>query len=396
MNRKLNVLICSSIFPNNKEVTKGIYIYHQANALSKHCNVKVVAPVPYFPGWIRSKIYDIYPQISSKESIGGMEVLHPRVFITPKIGRSLYGFLYALSLYKVFKRLKRSFHPDIIISYWVYPDGFASVLLAKLLRVPVILGGRGCDVNNADEYISKKLMVSWALRVSDRVMSVSKAMKEKMKDLGVPERKINVIPNGLNDLFKPIDQVEARRTAGIDSRAGKRKLILFCGRFSYEKGVENLINAVKILNEDDILFDLLLVGEGPDKSKIRDLVKSYGLENRVSFKDEVEHEDVPVLMNSADIFCLPSLSEGCPNVVIESLACGLPVVAMRVGGVPEILTSPEYGIMVQEQNVLELSEALKKALQRTWEREKIATANIRTWDDVSSEILEDIHLVLNP
>jgi len=393
--KKLNILISSSIFPNKKEVTKGIYIFHQVKALSKYCNVKVVASVPYFPGWIKSKKYDFYPKLPKKEIIDGLEVLHPRVSVIPKFGRSVYGFLYALCLYQPMKRLKRSFQPDIIICYWAYPDGFANVLLANILKIPIILGGRGCDINDISDYRSKKLMVSWALKASDRVMAVSNAMKREMIKLGIPEEKIKVIPNGLDNIFKSLDKKDARRLINLQPENKEQKIILYCGRFGPEKGLEYLIKAVKILYDRNVSFRLILVGDGQQKDQIKKLVISSGLAKRVQFKEEMPYDKMPALMNSSDIFCLPSIREGWPNVVMEALGCGIPVVASEVGGVPEILTSPEYGIMVPKQNYEELANALMMAIKKPWNHNKIRSAvRNRTWDNVAQEIYSEINFVL--
>jgi len=388
---RLNVLIATSIFPNSEEVNKGIYIFHQATALSKYCNVKVVAPVPYFPGRLKSKTYGLYSRIPKRETIDGLEVMHPRVFITPKFGRYLYGLLYALSLFHIMSGLKRNFVPDVIIGYWVYPDGFANVLLAKLLKLPIILGGRGCDVNNAGEDRIKRIMVSWALRSSDRVMAVSSNMKQKMIQLGVPGEKIAVIPNGLHEIFVK----HAGKKGNARSDDDKKKTILYCGRFSSEKGVEYLLKAARILKEQNVAFRLLLVGSGAQESVLKELATQYDLEGIIQFEDEIPYSNVPALMCSADIFCLPSLREGWPNVVMEALACGLPVVASRVGGVPELLVDERCGMMVAAENEEELAAALSAALKRSWDNGSIsATVKERSWDKVALEMLTEIKQVV--
>lgn len=395
MDSKLRVLISTSIFPNNEEANKGIYIFHQVKALSNYCNLKVVAPVPFFPRWIRSKKYSFYSKIKGKETIRGVEVFHPRVLVIPKMGRSFYGFFYASCLLGLMKKLKRDFQPDIIISFWAYPDGFANVLLAKLLRIPVILGGRGCDINYVREFGIKKMMVVWALRRSDKVLAVSEAMKIKMCELGVPGNKVKVIPNGFDDIFKPDNVREKENFDGKGFLNERDKTIIFCGRLSPEKGLRYLIGAAKILLERNIPFKLVLVGEGPQKIQIRQLTKDLGLMDKVQFKDEVPHGRIPDLLNSSDIFCLPSVREGWPNTVMEALACGIPVVASSVGGVPEILTSPDYGIMVPKEDSVALANGLMAAIQKAWNRDKIRESlKGRTWDVVGKEIFDEITLVL--
>ena len=394
MKHKLNILVISSIFPNNKELTKGIYIFHQTKALLEYCNIKVIAPVPYFPKLIKFSRYNIYSAIKKDECISGVDVSHPRILITPKFGRSLYGLSYALCISGLIKKLKYSFNPDIIISFWAYPDGFASSLLGRLFRIPVIIGGRGCDINTAKDFLYKRYMTSWALNKSDGVMSVSNAMKQKIIELGVPEQKIKVIPNGISDIFcsksKKIDS--QHKVPHIEDR---RKTILYCGRLSEEKGLRYLISAAKILKDNNVNFYLMIVGDGPEYKQLIKLVNEFQLQEFVEFRPEVPQEKVPAIMNSADLFCLPSIREGWPNVVIEAMACGLPVVATNVGGVPEILNSQEYGIIVPKQEAEKLAEALNSAIKKSWDPYAINNAvKDRNWDSVAKEILKEIDNIL--
>ncbi len=390
LERKLNILVSSSIFPNGEEKTKGIYIFHQAKALSKYCRVKVIAPVPYFPSWIKSSSYHLYSKIKKKENIDGLDVLHPRVIVIPKIGRSLYGMLYALSLYRIMRHMKGSFNPDLILCYWAYPDGFANVLLARMLNIPVITGGRGCDINDAAAYRSKRVMVSWTLRKSDRVFAVSEAMKSEMIKLGCDSDRIKVIPNGLHGMFISIDKEKAQEITGINIKGYIGRVILFCGRLSPEKGLDYLLRAAGLLKRKGIDYLLLLVGNGPENNRLQSLTSDLDLNNHVRFIGELDYQKIPALMSLADIFCLPSIREGWPNVVVEALGCGVPVVASRVGGVPEILTSPDYGTMVSAQDIVSLGDALYSALGRVWDKEKVVEAvRKRSWDNVAQEIFDE-------
>lgn len=394
--KRLKVLISSSIFPNNIEVTKGIYIFHQAKALTKYCNVKVITPIPYFPAFLKLSGYSLYSKIKRRENIDGLDVLHPRVLVIPKIGRSLYGILYAVSLYPIMKRIKVSYNPDIILGFWAYPDGFSNVLLSKKFKIPVIIGGRGCDINDAASLIMKKIMVSWTLKNSDKVFAVSEAMKAVMISLGCESDRIKVIPNGLDKVFKPIDKEKAQEIIGIDLKDYSCKIILSCGRLSPEKGLDNLLRGVVSLKENGVDFILLLVGDGPEKIRLQSLTSELNLKNHVRFIGEMDHKKIPALMSLADIFCLPSIREGWPNVVVEALGCGTPVVASKVGGVPEILRSPDYGIMVPPMDVNALGKALLNTLNKEWDNVKVINAVCnRSWDNVAQEIYNEIRTVLN-
>ena len=174
-----------------------------------------------------------------------------------------------------------------------------------------------------------------------------------------------------------------------------KNTILYCGRFSYEKGLPYLMEAARLLVKRQINFRLVLVGDGPERPKIFELVQKYGLTDRVSFEGEVQHENIPSIMARAGLLCLPSIREGWPNVVMESLACGCPVVASNVGGVPEIISQPELGILVPSGNVMSLANALEEGLKRHWNSEYLsAHVKKRTWDVVAKEVLTEIHSVI--
>lgn len=394
MEPRLNILVFSSIFPNSQEPNKGIYIFRQTKALSKRCNVTVVAPVPYFPRWLRSKSFSIYTRIPVKEDIDDLEVLHPRVIVPPKFGRSFYGLFYAAALILVLLKLRNRFRPDVIVSYWVYPDGFAAVMTSRLFRVPVIVGGRGCDVNSANESFSREFLTRWTLKGCARVMAVSGAMKTRMVTLEVPAGKIRVIPNGVTCGFQVMDKSGARRLSGFESN-GNVRTILYCGRLSPEKGLEYLLDAAKILKDRGFPYRWLLAGDGPQMDELLLRARVLSLQEQVQFLGEVPSRDIPTLMNAADIFCLSSIREGWPNVVMEAMACGVPVVATNVGGVPEIVRSEDFGILVPPKDPVRMAEALMFAARKDWNRAEISDAvRRRSWDAVAEEILTEVRGIL--
>ncbi|HVN94921.1 MAG TPA: glycosyltransferase family 4 protein [Syntrophorhabdaceae bacterium] len=397
MSDKLRVLIFSSIFPNSLEGNKGIYIFHQAKELSRSCEVRVVAPIPYVPGVLRRHPkYSMVARVPELETIDGLSVSHPRVFLTPRFGHSLYGLFFFVSLILRIKRIKNVFKPDVLISYWVYPDGYASVWFGKILGIPVIVGGLGCDINEAEANPLRAAAVRWTLKNSSRVMAVSQAMKSTMAGLGAFTDKIRAIPNGISNDFVPLDKEHARSLVSLNLPSADTKVILYCGRLSPEKGVNYLLDAVSLLHEHGVAFHLLLVGEGPERQRLQDMVRVSGLERQIEFRGEVSHKEVPVLMNAADVFCLPSIREGWPNVLMESLACGTPVVASAVGGIPEIVINDNYGFLAPKQDAQALSAALEKAIVKEWDRDSIAASmRQRTWQTVAEEIVEEIKLVLN-
>ncbi|CAB1055281.1 hypothetical protein D1BOALGB6SA_14 [Olavius sp. associated proteobacterium Delta 1] len=396
MGNRVKLLLTTSIFPNSYEPTKGIYIYRQAKALLEFCDVKVIAPVPYVPGWMKLPTYEGYLRVPRKENLNGLEVLYPRYVVTPRIGRAFYGLSYFVSVWNCAR--KNAADSKVILTYWAYPDGFGSVLLGKKRGLPVLLGGLGCDINDAENDRIRRRMVSFALRKSEHVMSVSAAMKRKMCYLGVPEDKVIVIPNGVEEKFKPIKQSEARNQIDlgiVDSTDSKEKWILYIGRFSSEKGLETLLKATKVLAERGSKVRVILVGNGPEKKKLENMSIAIGLSKILRFVDEVSHEKVPIIMNCADVFCLPSIREGWPNVVMEALACGIPVVASNVGGLPEIIAHHDYGLLVPAGDPVGLADGLESAINRIWDKDVVRSAvRNRTWKHVAEEIWNLVQMAI--
>jgi teichuronic acid biosynthesis glycosyltransferase TuaC len=386
----MRILVITTIFPNAEEITKGVYIFQIAQGLSQQVPLAVIAPIPYSPWFLKSKQYAAFQRIPRVEEIGGIQVYHPRYLVIPKVMRSLYGLLYFISIGGFCLRLRKEFKPDQILSFWAYPDGFASVLIGKMLRLPVTVGCRGCDVNTAGESFLRKRMVVWALRQCRNVLAVSQAMGQVLQGLTVPMEQIAVIPNGIDpERFLMQGQQEARRQIQHLAIPPEEKVILFCGRLSPEKGISVLVDSFSMLCGKMAQVRLLVVGNGPLRTEMTQKVLHCNLGKQVTFLEEVSHQEIPGLLNACDLLCLPSLREGWPNVVTEALACGTPVVASNVGGVPELLTSPEFGIMVPPRNAEALFNALQIALTRNWNREGIASAwGQRTWSVVAQELIE--------
>lgn len=350
----MKLLIITNLFPNRKEPSRGIFNKQQFIELAKLYDVKVVAPMP----WHKSG------GIPREEIIGGIEAYHPRYFMTPKVLRSLYGFFFLFGILAKVKAIQKEFDFDCIFATWAYPDGFASALLATILKKPLVIKVHGSDINLHTKAFIRKRLIKYALNRSCKVIAVTEALKKSMIDLGIPASKIDVIQNGVDSkLFKPMDMNECRKKLNIGRN---RKVILFAGNFVPVKGVKYLLEAFASLCEKKYPLSLILIGDGPEEKLLKERCKTLAIDDTVKFIGRKAHDEMPEWINSADILCLPSINEGCPNVVLEALSCGKPVVATRVGGLLEIVDSEEVGVLVEPVNPGKLSDALNKALGERW------------------------------
>jgi len=379
----MKVLICTGIFPNRHDLNRGVYIFEQAKALTRYAEVRAIAPVPYMPAFLKLKKYTSYSNIPSSDSLSNISIAYPRYLLTPKIGRSLYGWFVAVSIFFAYRRIVKQFRPDLILGFHAYPYGFANVLLARLFKLPVMVGCRGSDINFFAKTFLRRNIIRWTLKKANHVLSVSQALKNRIRELGVASDKVAVIGNGIDEkLFFPQAKQNARQTVGLE---GDDPVCVCVARLSSEKGVDVLIQAMAQVQHSRVR--LVLVGSGIDEASLKSLAGRLNLADRITFAGERPNHEVPTWLNAADLMILPSRNEGYPNVVAETLACGVPVVASRVGGVPEIITSDELGLLVEPDNPGRLAEAIDQALSMHWNPEKIANSLNRNWDQVARDIL---------
>jgi glycosyltransferase involved in cell wall biosynthesis len=376
----MKVLVFTSLFPNNVWPNHGVFVKERMCEVARlgRCELKVVAPVPYYPP-IRYGSRAKYANVLKEEVIEGIQVYHPRYFMIPKIAMALHAFTMALSLLPFVRNLSRKFNFDLIDAHYIYPDGFAAVLLGAMLKKPVVVSARGSDINEFVRFPVIKRMLQYTIDRASTSVAVCQALKNEMIRLGADSRKIVVIPNGVDGKkFFPCLNQEARDMLGLPA---DRRIILSVGALIPRKGFDVVIHALKLLIQHPELTDLLfvIVGDGPKREALGDLVCSLGLKEHVRFVGEVPHQKLRYWYSAADLFCLASDREGWPNVVLESLACGRPVVATDVWGVPEILRSDAIGLLTK-RNAQDIADTLSKALTKRWCRTTILDfAAQHTW-----------------
>lgn len=385
----MKILVFTSLYPNNIWPHHGVFVKERITRLAglPESDLKVFAPVPYFPNLKINPRWK-YSQISKREFIEGLEVSHPRYFTIPKVGMPAYGYLMALSLLPTIRRIEREFNFDVIDSHYVYPDGFAAVILGRMLRKPVVITARGTDINLFAGFITIRPLLSYCLRRADALIAVCQALSNAMADLGVSREKIQVIPNGVDTLkFHPIDRKEARVSLGLPQ---DKKIILSVGGLVERKGFEILIRAMRALRDEHNkrAVSLVIAGEGPNRSQLEELIDSLGLVSSVTLIGDIPHNELYRWYSAADLFCLASSREGWPNVILESLACGTPVVATNIGGIPEIITSSQLGLLC-ERDERSFANQIAQALAYPWDHEFIVRfAAKHTWDRAAQSVLD--------
>lgn len=363
----MRVLVFSSVFPNVRQPTLGVFVLERIRRLAKDSEVVVVAPIPWFPfnRWLRRD----RAAMPFVEQQAALTVYHPRFFSLPRYGKFLDGVLYFLCVLPFVARLRRSFPFDIIDAHFAYPDGVAATLVAKVLRCPVVITLRGSIVRLAG-YRLHRPQLRWVLRQADRVVAVSAALGRVASRLGLEPERIRIIPNGVDStLFAPMDRTEARRLCGLPA-AGP--ILLTVAAICEGKGQHDVVESLPALTQAYPGLLYVMIGRPrPGENYLGRLevrVRQLGLERHVRFPGARLHEELGPWFNAADVSVLATRSEGWPNVLLESLACGTPVVAADVGGVPEIIRHEVDGILFPATARPALTAALCRALTGTWDR----------------------------
>ena len=384
----MRILTYTSLFPNAAQPVLGVFIYQRmAHVAARGHEVLVVAPIPYIPRWMpRSKRWDVYRHIPREEMNGRLRVYHPRYLLLPGISMPLHGLLMFLGTYFCVRRLHHKHQFEGIDAHYVYPDGYAAALIGRLLRLPVVVSARGTDMNLFPSFRMIRPLIRWTLQNVEGAIAVCSALKTSMVEVGIPAGKVRVIGNGVDPgRFHAIDRAEARKAVGVPE---PKLMLLAVGSLIPRKGYQFLLPAIAQLRDEFPEVVLYIVGEGESREKLEAQSVELGIRDRVVLVGNRPNEELKNWYGAAQCSCLVSSREGWPNVVLESMACGTPVLATGVWGVPEIITSPELGIIV-DQNPKSIAAGLRTALSRKWNPEiLIRHAHGRNWDVVASEVEE--------
>jgi glycosyltransferase involved in cell wall biosynthesis len=278
----------------------------------------------------------------------------------------------------------RAFAPDLIFSCFLYPDGFAAVKIGNVLSIPVVVMSIGSDINRIGDFVTAMHTRS-VLREADYLVTVSEDLLRKAVIMGASAETARAIINGCDlAIFHPGDRLDARRKLGLDLSA---EVIIYIGRMDLKKGLRELVEAAVSLRSKRANLHSYLIGEGPDRTLIESVIQANNAASYIHALPGCAFDDVAIWMAAADLVTLPSYMEGCPNVVLEALACGRPVVATNVGGIPEILND-ECGRLVPPRDSGALAQALASVLDKSWNANALSACGSRSWEAVAAELRE--------
>jgi glycosyltransferase involved in cell wall biosynthesis len=381
----MRVLVITKIFPNALEPLSSPFNRQQFAALGRLCDVEVLASIPWFPGaraFARWSAAGRLVGVPSRDVIDGLAVQHPRFLFLPRYGHALSGALYAASLAPAVLRYRG--RVDVVLGSWAYPDGAAAVALAALLAVPAVVKLHGSDINVVARLRGPRRQLRWALPRARRVVAVSRALADEVVALGVARDRVAVVTNGIDpELFHPRDRAASRAAMGL---APDGKLLLYVGRLERAKGVIDLLDAFARLAPRRSDLRLALVGDGSARAECEERAARLG--DQVKVLGARPLAEVPLWLGACDLLTLPSWNEGTPNVLLEALACGRPVVATRVGGIPDVVSAPPLGELVPARDPAALAAALERVADGSHDAPAIAQLGARGgWADSAARLL---------
>lgn len=373
----LRILTVTTLYPNAAMPNHAVFVENRLLRIVRAgVEARVVAPVPWFP--FEGRAFGRYGKLAAvprEEVRSAVTITHPRFLVVPKVGLQWQPAGYLRAIRKETRRIAASgFDFDLIDAHYLYPDGVAAARLGTELGKPVVISARGTDLNLIAGMPGPQRAILESLQSAEKLIVVSAALGERARTLGVPGAKIAVLRNGVDtDVFRRADGSAIRAKAGASG-----PVLLAVGNLVPLKGHDLMIRALRDLPG----ASLLIAGDGPARAPLEALAFSLGLGSRVHFLGSVPHKDLPAVYSAADLLILASEREGWPNVLLEAMACGTPVVAARVGGVPEIVTAPEAGLMIEERTPAAIAEGVQRLLRIRAGAEKVrAHAQTFSWDD---------------
>ena len=368
------------MLPVPHDQTRGRYIFETALALSKIAEVRVYFMQQQYPKILRNSARSaLYGLVDDDYRLDGIDMETFSYPALPLITRSLNGYIAS----RVLTPRLQKFCPDIVLAYWVYPDGYAALKAAETLRLPCIVGALGSDIHVRSGH--NALMTRKTISRVDALLTVSENMRQTaIANFGAVAEKVHTIVNGFNtSVFKVRPREQARAVLGLTNTC---KVLVYVGRLVEAKGLRELLEAFKALQSQFDNLKLVLVGDGVMNQELSKLITTSDIASQVTMTGGLPPDQVAQWIAASDLLTLPSWSEGYPNVVVEAIACGRPVVATDVGGTREIVNE-KNGLLIVPRDPKALEIALALALGRSWDADAIAATLSRTWDDVATDTL---------
>jgi teichuronic acid biosynthesis glycosyltransferase TuaC len=361
-NGRLGVLVLSRSYPSDRLPALGLWVERPTRLLAEHCDLRVVAAVPWcppFPSVGTLAHYRSFRDIPRRERREGIEVIRPRFFAGP--GGSLYPYearATFLGVRGAVDRLRETFPFDLIHAHMIYPEGAIAHRLSRRYGVPFIVTEHAPWTSAWFGRRSVREQALAAARAASQLLAVSTSVRDTIVAYTGDPRRVRVVPVGVDESTFTLGATATRRS----------NQILFVGWPNFNKGIDVLLKAMQMLKDGGEPGRLLLVGGSyyrdtrRQEEQLRRLARRLDLGERVTFLGTQPQAEVARLMAESAVLVLPSRAESFGAVLVEALACGTPVVATRCGG-PEDIVRDEVGKLVDPDDARALADALSTVLR---------------------------------
>jgi teichuronic acid biosynthesis glycosyltransferase TuaC len=374
----MKILFFSTAFPQPADRHRSPYNLHRCQALDAQHDVFAMCP----ESWIAKLRRGGLP---SSFSPAGFPVSYPAFYYPPGALHGHHANFLWWSVRGAIKRLGRDFRPDVVLSYWTYPDSAVALRIARTLSVPSVAMVGGSDVMLAKEGHATAARASHVLREVDDVVTVSQDLSGRIAALGVRRDRIHVLPPAVDPAFRPGDRFAARSALNVPADA---VALFWAGRMVALKYLDVLFDACVKVRASHPTLCVYLAGDGPVRRDLETRARALGLQNAVKFLGPVPQPALPDWYRAADMTVLPSLSEGTPNTLLESIACGTPFVASDVGGIPA-LAQDGLDELVRPGDVQGLVSAITRVASRGSHVPRLRVPG--SWTAVGEALSEILH-----
>lgn len=372
----MRILYLSSIYPSQTAPTRGTYSRDLCRALKQNCDIRVLSPVSWLealttPGSRTAEAHDPVP--SSR----------PIYWYPPRVQRHSYGDWMWTSIRRHVEQVVSEFQPDWVISYWAHPDGEVALRAARSCGARAAVSIGGSDVLLLTQNAKRRKAICRVLRNIDLVFTVCDGLRDRVIELGGSPERTHTSYQGIDlDTFTPGNQADAKKSLGL---APSAPLFLWVGRMVSIKRLDILLAAFAIVREQLPDAQLALVGSGPQMESFKSYVHQNHLSDAVRFVGPVNRAGLPEWYRAADATVLSSDSEGLPNVLRESLACGTPFVSTNAGSIREI-AADQYSRVVRCGDVDALQRAMIQILDSSY-RDGVVTYQPQSWSATAEQRL---------
>lgn len=394
--KRLKVLVLARNYPNEILPQLGLWTEGLVQALRQTCQARVVAPVPYCPPLPSRISYTRFRRIARRQHVRGIEVNYPRFLVGPGYStHQIEADMYDWGVRREVQRIHREFPFDLIHAHFTYPDGVVAARLGQRYNVPVIITEHAPWRPWMENYPRVRQQAIWASRVCAFHLAVSHYARDTIVHFVGESDKLRVISVGVNaDDFTPLPE----------GHRPDLNRILYVGQLNFTKGLDILLKAMRQLVERRPQLRLTLVGGSFYKhkllqeQKIRSLSHELGLDECVEFVGEKSPREVAEYMRRSALLVLPSRAESFGAVLVEALACGIPVVASRCGG-PEEIVNEEVGVLVPTENPEALAAGIEHVLEQRaqYDPKRLRAYALEhfSWETIAARTLNVYDMALN-